>query len=197
MEFILLNDRTKLAWRAQPVVEKFRTRLRGAGCIRREHGILAMVVLTGLVFSGAAMGQTYYQWEDECGIVHLTNNLGKVPEQYRTKLNMITLRGSRKDRSMSKVSDESAGPEMKTAEGEVGESAGAGDSMAVPIEGEMDGESESKQTGRAADAVLTRQIERLRQVQDTTTRSDVREAVEKAIRKKEQELALLQLGKSG
>ncbi len=51
----------------------------------KRIGLLILMGLTFLSFS-MAFGQEVYKWVDERGTVHFTDDLGQVPEKYRTRI---------------------------------------------------------------------------------------------------------------
>lgn len=42
-----------------------------------------------LLASSAAYSQEWYRWEDEQGVIHITDDLGRVPPEYRDKAEVI------------------------------------------------------------------------------------------------------------
>ncbi len=47
---------------------------------------IVLFVIIGLTLSSMAFGQEVYKWVDEQGTVHLTDDLGQVPEKYRDQV---------------------------------------------------------------------------------------------------------------
>lgn len=51
--------------------------------------LLRCALLALLLWPSAALGWTFYRWEDERGITHFTNNITKIPAFYRDRVEVI------------------------------------------------------------------------------------------------------------
>lgn len=134
-----------------------------------------------IIFLGptTVLGWTYYLWEDERGIIHATNNFQRVPREDFDKVKVLGSRG----RLTSPVRSEAGvGEEEPTESGGGPASAESGKEIAGP-EGTVKLE-------RPVDKVLKNQIEVHRDMLGKADSKLERDALEKAIQQKEQELSL-------